>query len=262
MKKSLIPVLLSLVFVFCVAFPGWAHFQTFIPDASLVTPETSRNLTLSLRFMHPFEGTFMNMEKPLACGVLIRGEKQDLMGNLQQVDLPGDLQGWECAYTVKKPGDYVFYVEPQPYWEPAEDCYIIHDTKVVVDAFGMEEGWDQPVGLQGEILPLTRPYGLWEGNLFRGKVLVDGKPAANIPVEIEFLNDGSRKAPEDVFVTQLVQTDGEGIFSYAVPWSGWWGFAALAEAPETMKSPDGRDVGVELGSVMWVYFSDLQNSLK
>ncbi len=259
MKKVFLGVL---IFVFSGAVPGWGHFQTIIPDLPLVTQETTQTLTVNLRFMHPFEGTLMSMEKPHSCGVLIRGEREDLAEKLRQADLPGEHGGWDFEYSVHKPGDHVFYVEPQPYWEPAEDCYIIHYTKVAVNAFAMEEGWNEPVGLRGEIVPLTRPYGLWEGNLFRGKVLVDGVPAADIPVEIEFLNDGSRKAPEDVFVTQVVRTDHAGIFSYALPWAGWWGFAGLAEAPETMKSPDGRDVGVELGAVMWIYVSDIQDSRK
>ena len=37
----------------------------------------------------------------------------------------------------------MFYMEPKPYWEPAEDCFIIHYTKTVVTAFGDDEGWDR-----------------------------------------------------------------------------------------------------------------------
>jgi cobalt/nickel transport protein len=261
-KKVALGALLPLLFVFSSVLPGWGHFQTIIPDLPLVTPETPQKIAVSLRFMHPFEGVFMPMEKPRSCGVLLRGKKEDLMEKLRQADLPDGAFGWDFEYQLRKPGDHIFYVEPQPYWEPAEDCYIIHYAKVAVNAFGMEKGWSEPAGLRAEIVPLTRPYGLWTGNLFRGKVLIDGLPAADLPVEIEFLNDGSRKAPEEVFITQVVQTDDAGIFSYAFPWGGWWGFAGLAEAPETMKSPDGRDVELELGAVIWVYVSDVQASLE
>ncbi|MEM9270534.1 MAG: DUF4198 domain-containing protein, partial [Pseudomonadota bacterium] len=47
--------------------------------------------------------------------------------------------------------------------------------------------------------------------------------------------------------------DGNGVFSYAAPHSGWWGFAALSTADETM-SLDGVDKEVELGAVIWVEF--------
>jgi cobalt/nickel transport protein len=44
--------------------------------------------------------------------------------------------GWETDYRIKRPGVYQFFMEPQPYWEPAEDCYIVHYTKAVVTDFG------------------------------------------------------------------------------------------------------------------------------
>jgi cobalt/nickel transport protein len=37
-----------------------------------------------------------------------------------------------------------------------------------------------------------------------------------------------------------------------MPWDGWWGFAALADAPEKMKSPGGEDADIELGAVIWI----------
>jgi cobalt/nickel transport protein len=239
--------------VFFMAVPVLAHFQVVMPDRNIVSQEEGRDIHLSLLFTHPFEQYPMNMEKPAAFGVLSRGEKADLLASLKGIDLGKGLKGWEADYTIKKPGDYIFYVEPVPYWEPAEDCYIVHLTKTVVNAFGMEEGWDEPVGLQAEIIPLTRPYGLWAGNIFQGKVMVEGEPAAGVEVEVEFYNDkGSVKAPSDTFITQVVKTDEQGIFSYVMPWEGWWGFAALTEGSQSMKSPDDRDVPLELGAVLWV----------
>lgn len=61
--------------------------------------------------------------------------------------------------------------------------FIVHFTKVCVNALGLEEGWDKPVGLETEIIPKTRPYGLWTGNVFTGQVLIKGKPAADVDVE-------------------------------------------------------------------------------
>jgi len=48
----------------------------------------------------------------------------------------------------RTPGDYQFYVEPAPYREPAEDSYIVHYTKVIVNGFGKEEAWDREIGLK------------------------------------------------------------------------------------------------------------------
>ncbi len=148
-------------------------------------------------------------------------------------------------------------MEPTPYWEPAEDCYIIHYTKVCVNALGLEEGWDEPVGLKTEIVPLTRPYGLWTGNVFTGVVLVDGKPVPDAEVEVEYLNEDAEnvsllKAPSDPYITQVVKADKNGVFTYAIPKEGWWGFAALNEDSRKIKSPDGQKKSIEIGAVYWV----------
>jgi cobalt/nickel transport protein len=160
---------------------------------------------------------------------------------------------FKAAYKIKRPGDHVFYVEPTPYWEPAESLMIVHYTKVVVNALGLELGWDEELGLKTEIVPLVRPYGLWAGNEFRGIVKKDGKPVPFAEVEVEYFNeDGKIKPPADPFITQVIKADANGVFSYAMPRAGWWGFAALSEGDEKMKNPEGEDVPVEIGAVMWV----------
>jgi cobalt/nickel transport protein len=73
---------------------------------------------------------------------------------------------------------------------------------------------------------------------------------------VEFYNrDKTAHAPTDYMVTQTIKTDGNGVFSYATPVSGWWGFAALSTADFTIKR-DGEDKAVEMGAVIWVYFHD------
>jgi cobalt/nickel transport protein len=54
-------------------------------------------------------------------------------------------------------------------------------------------------------------------------------------------------------ITQTVKADGNGVFSYAAPMSGWWGFAALNPA-EYKISHEGQEKEVELGAVLWVKF--------
>ena len=85
---------------------------------------------------------------------------------------------WTLTEDLPEPGAAIFFVEPQPYWEPAEGKYIVHYAKVVVDSCASGEGWDALVGLPVEIEPLTRPTGLWTGNLFTGVVLKHGAARA------------------------------------------------------------------------------------
>jgi len=233
-----------------------AHFQMLIPDDDMVSQKESRTINVDVRFWHPLEGHGMNMALPAKFGVYVDGHAQDLLSSLspkKTEDHNGEKRDtFVASYTFKQPGDHVFYVEPAPYWEPSEETFIVHYTKVVVNAFGMEQGWDAEVGLKTEIVPLTRPYGLWTGNVFQGVVKVNGKPAPNSQVEIEYYNqDGSVNPPADPMITQIVKSDSNGIFTYAMPWAGWWGFAALHHDEKKMKR-DGKDYPVEIGALLWV----------
>lgn len=240
------------LFFLLAAAPAYAHFQMIIPSTDIVSRDDGRELSLRLMFIHPMEGHAMDMAFPAAFGVFAGGKKHDLLKSLQPLAYKGH-SAFQASYTIKRPGDHIFYVEPAPYWEPAEGLMIVHYTKVVVNAFGLEEGWDRELGYEMEIVPLARPYGLWAGNLFRGIVKKNGKPLPFAEVEVEYFNeDGAIKPPADAFVTQVVKADANGVFSYAMPRAGWWGFAALSESDRKMKSPEGKDVPVEIGGLMWV----------
>jgi cobalt/nickel transport protein len=229
----------------------------------MVKQEESRNLDIDVLFWHPFEGHGMNMVKPTQFGVLTSdGKKTSLLDSLKPVkakDTEGEMRDtFKVPYTLKAPGDHIFYIEPKPYWEPAEEKYIVHYTKVVVNAFGLEENWDQTVGFKTEIVPLTRPYGLYTGNVFSGVVMLNGKPAPDTEVEVEYYNkDGKLKVEADPMITQVVKTDANGVFTYAMPRAGWWGFAALNEDEHKMKH-DGQDVPVEIGALIWVETHDMK----
>jgi cobalt/nickel transport protein len=240
-----------------VAFPllAKAHFQELLPSTDIVPDEGDHSVNLSIVFTHPVEGgPTMNMGEPVQFGVLADGKKTDLKSSLKVKPFDGK-NAYTAQYTVTKPADYVFFLEPAPYWEPAEKHYIQHFTKVVVD-FGSGDGWDQLVGLPMEIEPLTRPYGLWTGNLFRGRVLKNGKPLPFADIEVEWTNDGSVKPPADAFKTQVIKADAGGVFAYAMPKAAWWAFNALSDGPQR-KSPDGKTVGTEIGGTLWVRTVDM-----
>jgi len=239
-----------------------AHFQMIIPADDMVKQDESRSVNLDLLFWHPFEEKGMPMEKPARFGVVTGEGKQDLLATLKAVNTK-DREGktfatYQTKYNFKSPGDHIFYVEPKPYWEPAEESFIIHYTKVIVNAFGMEEGWDKEVGLKTEIVPLTRPYGLWTNNVFQGVVKVNGKPAPYTEVEVEYYNQGAAmKTPADPMITQVVKADANGVFTYAMPKAGWWGFAALNEDDKKMKH-EGKEYPVEIGAVLWIRTYDMK----
>ena len=251
MKKTLV---MLVALVLGLSSQAWAHFGIVIPSKATVQDKAEAQLTIDVAFVHPMERNGMDMALPKSFTVTSGGQTRDLKAQLREKAMFGN-KAWQAAFAVDKPGIYQFAVEPEPYFEPAEDSYIVHHTKVIVPAFGEEDGWDEPLGLKTEIVPLTRPFGNYAGNVFQGKVLLDGKAVAGCDVEVEYFNlNGSHEAPNDYFVTQVVKTDANGVFTYAAPWAGWWGFAALNTASEKMDY-QGQPKNVELGAVLWVEFA-------
>lgn len=222
-----------------------AHFLTLLPNTDNVNSKKESNISLNAMFIHPFEQSGMTMEKPQ--GLYLNNKNTPLETIAKQTF---GKQSWKSTYQIKRPGIYTFFVEPKPYFEPAEAKYISHVPKVIISAFGYEDGWDKPLGLKYEIIPMVKPFGLYSGNLFQAKVLHNGKPAKNVEVEVELYNEFGLKAPNDAHITQVVKTDENGNFSFVMNHEGWWGFAALIE--EGTKQFKGKEYPIENGALIWI----------
>ncbi|MGB5685306.1 MAG: DUF4198 domain-containing protein [Candidatus Electrothrix sp.] len=240
------------LFLACMTGESLAHFGMIIPSDNILTPK-KKSVQLDLSFSHPFEIIGMELEKPKEFFMVSGDKKTDLLPALKATKVM-DNPSWTTEVAIKRPGVYTFVMEPTPYWEPAEDLHIIHYTKTIIAAFGEDQGWDEPVGIATEIVPLTRPFGNYAGNSFSGQVLLNGKPVPGGEVEVELYNkDKKFSAPSDYHVTQVVKADKNGVFTFVCPQAGWWGFSALNEADYTIKDPEGNEKGVELGAVLWTY---------
>jgi cobalt/nickel transport protein len=256
MKNTMMRVVC--VLALCI-FSGQAraHFGMVIPSDSMVMQGENKMVTLSLSFSHPFEGVGMDLTQPKTFAVIANGQKKDLLGSLKKTRVMGHT-AWSAQYAIKRPGVYMFYMEPQPYWEDTEDTFIIHYTKTVVTAFGDDDGWDAAIGLKTEIVPLSKPFGLYAGNVFQGIVKLNAKPVPFAEVEVEhYSKDSQLTAPTEYMITQTIKADQNGVFTYAAPIAGWWGFAALNKADYKLKHDD-EEKDVELGAVIWVRFHDWQ----
>ncbi|MCB9958088.1 MAG: DUF4198 domain-containing protein [Rhodospirillaceae bacterium] len=232
--------------------PAFAHFQELIPSTDLATPQ-ARSLDFDIVFTHPAHGgPTMAMGAPLRFGVLHNGEVTDLTDSLAEATVD-DVPAYAASYDVRAPGDHIFFLEPAPYLEESEGVYIQQFAKVVVEAFGAEEGWTELVGLPAEIRPLVRPYGLWTGNVFRGVVLSAGEPVPFAEIEVEYLNADGVAFPAGVFGTQVILADANGTFDFAMPRAGWWGFCALGVGPET----ELEGLPLSQDAVIWVQAVDV-----
>ena len=253
MKHLLGASLVSMI----AAAPALAHYGMIIPNDPMISQDDGREVALTMSFSHPFELDGMMLDRPVSFSVTHEGAETDLLGGLEGETIMDD-QGYTLDYRLDRPGTYIFAMEPQPYWEPAEDAFIIHYTKTYVTAFGDDEGWDTELGLKTEIVPLSKPFGLWERNVFQGIVKLDGEAVPYAEVEVEFFNEGGdATVPDELMITQTVKADANGVFTYAPPSHGWWGFAALNTADYTLtEESSGEEKDVELGAVIWDRFEE------
>ncbi len=258
MKKLNLILIPALIFIFATVLPCFAHFGMIIPSDSMVMPEDQRSIDLTLSFSHPFETVGMELVKPESFAVLHESQTEDLTGQLEKTSVMGKT-GWQMNYPVKRPGVYMFTMTPKPYWEPAEDAFIIHYTKTYVTAFGDDSNWDAEADLPTEIVPLAKPFAQYAGNVFQGIVKLNGKPVPYAEVEVEYYNrKGEAAAPTEYMICQTIKADKNGVFTYAAPAPGWWGFAALNSADYKIEK-NGEKKDVELGAVLWVKFQPWQN---
>lgn len=277
MKRTVKMLIIALALVLS-ALPAVAHFQMMYTPKSALTQEDPAKVTLKLVFTHPFEaGHTMDMGKdeagkihgPKAFGVKTKDANIDLRDKLTPIEfssLTNKGKGYDLKdFPLRGIGDFVFYLDPGPYFEKSEGSYLQQITKLIINRGGAPTVWSEPVGLPVEIVPLDRPYALWTGNVFRGQVLADGKPVPSAEIEVEFLNhpvEGNAfgkkefaKAPHDALVTQTIRADSNGMFAYAIPKAGWWGFAAVGAGGEDRKY-EGKPLSLD--AVIWVQAVDMK----
>jgi len=263
-QRALFTVLaLAAVAILAASEAAWAHFQmAYTPSVSANPGET---LNLKLVFTHPFHaGHTMDMETPKAFFVEHKGKRTDLTDSLKKISwksLTNSGIAYEANYKVRTMGDYVFCLEPEPYFEKSEDSYIQQFTKSYVNVAGMATDWDREIGMPAEIVPLDKPYGVWAGSTFRGVVMGDGKPVPHAEIEVEFMNHeplmednafaekAAFEAPYPFMETLTIKANDKGEFVFGIPREGWWGFAALGVGPETEYK--GKELSQD--GVIWVY---------
>lgn len=268
---------LAILLTLSAAAPAHPHFQiVYTPD---LAPPRGQASPFVLAFSHPVHGgPNMDMGAPGAFYVLSqRGEEApvittDLMDYLEPVT-------WRAAGNSSKAfranlprsvtrslGDYVFVLEPAPYYESGEDKYIQQFTKTIMNIGGLPAHWSRPVGLPAEIIPLDKPYANWTGGVFRGVVHADGQPVPDAELEVEYINyaidldkpgfagQAMVELPQQSFGTMGIRTNARGEFTIGLPRAGWWGICALNVGPVNRHA--GKPLSQD--AVLWIQVRDMR----
>ncbi|RXJ60571.1 DUF4198 domain-containing protein [Candidatus Marinarcus aquaticus] len=243
------------------ATSAFAHFQmVYTPNTALPKGET---IEFKHVFTHPFADEHtMDMAGVEEFYVINKGKKKNLKESLKPITWKGKHnsgKAFESSYKARRMGDHLFIMQPVPYFEAGEGIYIQQITKTVINVAGTPTDWDAELGLKAEIVPLTKPYSIWEHGSFTGVVKSNGKPVPFAEIEVEYINNtpdmknnamGPNKyeAPQDSFVTMGIKANKDGEFTFSIPKAGFWGFCALGVGSDTEYK--GKELSQD--AVIWV----------
>lgn len=245
-------------------------------------------LSLLLGIIEPFSGQAVPMQSPQALTAMRVStehgerviERTEYLSVIEEVMAWGR-PAWRAVVALPLAGVWHFVLQTKAEWRPELDRFVQYVSKVQVPAFGASEGWESPLGLPFEILPLSRPFGLSAGMSFTGRVMQNGKPLADTTVDAAWLNTAVRPAvqpmstPEEKAramrkprngrqvsrkivpsspyqAVQQLRTGSDGIFTFTCPKAGWWAFAASAGG-DPLQDPAGNQKPLEIKTVFWVY---------
>lgn len=256
---------ISVLALFWLNSTANAHFQLlYTPNANIEKPG---KIPFRAIFWHPMENGFvMDMGQPLEFFSVFKGEKTDLLSSLKPITFKGkenEAKAFAIDLDIKRNGDYILGIVPEPYFEKSEDKYIQQITKSFINKGGVPSGWNEPLGLKAEIIPLNKPTNILVGSTFSGIVLSDGKPISGLEVEVEYMSaepDLETNSPKEaqsepaVGGTIVAITDEKGVFTFGIPKAGFWGFAALGAGPDKTY----KDKELSQDAVIWVHASELK----
>lgn len=242
---------------------------TYTKDTTL---DSGRTVPFIHTMIYPYSGKFVaNMGKQHDSGKLLdvkefysvhKGNKEDLLKTLEAIEFSSAKskgKGYKSKHKLKKMGDHLFVLKSAPYYSELEGIYLQPITKTVVNIAGKPTDWDRELGLEAEIVPLSKPYGIWEGSSFSGMVKASGIPVPFAMIEVEYLNSeidmknnkmGKAKtnANHQSFKTIELKANERGEFTFHLPLAGWWGFTAKHVGLN--KKYNGKELSIE--GTIWV----------
>jgi cobalt/nickel transport protein len=135
-----------------------------------------------------------------------------------------------------------------------EDKEFLQDTVKVVVHVQAQKGWDAEGSQDFKLIPLTRPYGLMAGMVFRARVAA-GVPRTGIPVFVErYSPEPPKKLPPDELITFVSKTDSNGVLTCTLPSPGWWSITAQRDAGS--RRYQGKDYPIRERATLWVFVNE------
>jgi cobalt/nickel transport protein len=220
-----------------------AHYHMLIPDKHSV--KTGEEVVITYQFGHPFEKQLFDASAPTNAFLhQPDGQMEDITAKFKKVEVPGEDKKNVAAYRLSfKPehrGDYIVSVAA-PAVELEGEKRPVRDVVKVVVHVQAQKGWDAATAHRkdqfADLVPLTRPYALRSGMLFRAafKKIDGAAPLGGAEVEIERYNpEPPKQLPPEEHTTYTARTDAQGILATTLPDAGWWAVTAIHRTPQAV----------------------------
>ncbi len=251
-KSALVRALGITILTFLLPVPAFAHFAILVTD----TPSVKVGQEAAFRFYngHPYECEVVDTAAPERVLVIPpKGEPVEIKasaGTLAKAD-GGKAAIHTFSYTPKVRGDHLVTVRTALAYDAHARAYVQDEVKLVLHV-QTQEGWQQPAGASLELLPLTRPYGLEPGFVFKAQARLKGKPLADAEVEIEkFHAAPPKQIPDDeALITRTAITDMNGYVVCTLDEPGWW--AIMVSTEDGRKAHEGKPVPILRRAQFWL----------
>lgn len=243
-----------------VAMTGWillvwaanarAHYHMLLPDKPSV--KSGEEVVLLYQFGHPFEHQISDAAEP--AGAFVRlpdGKWLDVKESLKKIQVAGEngkkVTAYHLSYKPEQRGDHIVVVTAPEVMLEGEKLPVQDTVKTVIHVQA-EHGWDSHRAREKEqnvdLVPLTRPYGLRSGMLFRAVLFnwEPKKPRSNAPsplahakVEVELYHaESPKELPPEEHRTYTSRTDEKGVLAATLPDAGWWSITAYHETDKAI----------------------------
>lgn len=232
--------------------------QEILPSRDVVTGGDPTAIAFDLNLTVRGEADAVVNPGPADFGVFQDGRMVSLAGKVSksEPETAGGVPRFTAGIDMAGGADQVFYATSAPVWDTTRGRIMRQYAKTVVAGHSADmPGWDAILGLPIEIVPLTQPYGLRAGAVFRGVLLNDGMPVPFSRVDVVHVDapeDDMAWPPTDV----VVKTDANGTFAVSLPGDGWWAMRAPFADVGAIDDPAGNKAPTERAAVFWLYANE------
>lgn len=237
---------LALLAFAATAFAAGETYPLLIAEQVLV--KQGEVVTLRHATIQPFAGAVTPTLVPMNAVVFV---PDGTFINLDdQFPKEGGSDDWRVSFTPKLAGDHVVAFQGQPY---ERGISLVQDfVKVIVHVEGSERGWEKPSRQRLEVTPLSRPYAVGVGQVWRAQVLSAGQPVAGALVTVERWGEEGGAADTPPYRQHRLERTGQGgELSVTFDQPGWWMLSA-EHAPGRQVARGGSRLQEVLRAILWV----------